>query len=172
MRSREPRPEGGMLHSVCHGMGGQHIPLPHTFIVHPPPLQQAGVLPEDSPAAQSSSMAADYIYSVASILLNNPQLNSLALHNHAFNEMAMGVLSNQLEVRADGHVRIRSFVGPSGRKYQICFNCLMPIRLQCLILTLLPHSPPVQHWPHCSEPQREPSECPPGCFLAGGGVAE
>lgn len=61
-------------------------------------------------------MAADYIYSVASILLNNAQLNSLALHNHAFNEMAIGVLAKQLEVGSGRVTCVCSFVGPSARE--------------------------------------------------------
>lgn len=46
----------------------------------------------------SSSIAADYMYSVASILLNNGQLRSLALHNHNFNEQSIVILAKQLEV--------------------------------------------------------------------------
>ncbi len=48
----------------------------------------------------STCIAADYVYSVSSILHNNEQLRSLALHNHAFNEMGIVVLAKALEVGA------------------------------------------------------------------------
>jgi len=46
----------------------------------------------------SSTIAADYMYSVASILHNNGQLRSLSLHNHNFNEQSIVILARQLEV--------------------------------------------------------------------------